>query len=127
MPYTVDWENDEKTIVYYRFYDDWTPDELLEAFTAGNRLKDSVDYEVDAIAHFVSHKIAPPKLLQLALRMEPLVNHNAARTIVVGADPFIRSIHKVLCRIGNKLALKVSFEDTLEDAHISLSTTSVSQ
>jgi hypothetical protein len=29
--------------------------------------------------------------------------------------------------LGNKLALKVSFEDTLEDAHVSLSTTSVSQ
>lgn len=99
MAITIEWDNPEKTVLRYRFIDNWTWDEYLEQLKEGREMMASVSHHVCILNDFTPMKSLPPNFITLA---RSVINSRPANTglaIFVSTSSFFKIMHSVLKKI----------------------------
>jgi hypothetical protein len=117
VPVTIAWDNDEHSVIRVIFENRWEVGDLLRTIEEGARMIDSVHHKVDSIFDFTLSSISPPKLLSSLERMEATHNENERLMIMVGTNPYIKSLTKIAKVLAPKTFANVHFVDTLEAAY----------
>lgn len=118
MPVTVNWDNDDKTIVRYQLSGAWTPEELFPALDQGAALMNSIDYPVDVILDFAGSTAFPlDKLFAMGRYAEGKTSANQRRVVMVRSLPVLRGLLDTMRRFLPRATRGVYFADTLDDAY----------
>jgi hypothetical protein len=120
MTVTIEWDNDQKTVLLYQFRGAWTWEELRRAVDEGYARLDAVGYVVDAILDFSESDNFPPNPLAHAREYTSTQHPLAGVTIFVGANALFRSLWAMFNRVyGLILRQKEEvflFADDLDEA-----------
>jgi hypothetical protein len=113
---TVQWDNDEKTVIRYDFqgYWDWTEfrEKAIEAFI----LTRSVDHKVDTISNFLPGTTIPRNALSQFRNIMTEAPENRGVNCIVGVSVFIRTLVNVFSRLYPQLGERIIVAASLADA-----------
>jgi hypothetical protein len=116
MPVTVQWDNDQKTVLRYEFSDVWTWEEFFEAQGQREPLLQDVHHRVHHLLIFAPHQRVPALLTFNAKRLDDRRFKYSGYYAVVGAPLLMRMLTSALRRIGNTMARDAYFFDTEAEA-----------
>lgn len=119
MTISVDWDNQEKTIVTWDFDGRWSWSEYYHALEQSDRLLESVNYKVDLLINFQKNSLIPngfPAQFRRMARFRP----KAGVAIVVTNSYFIETMMKLLIRIQPQVANRAMISASLENARETL-------
>lgn len=101
MNITVDWYNDQKTIIYYKFKIGWTFQEFRNVYQDVYNMLDTVDHTVDAIVDLTEARIFPKDTLTEMRRLTFEQHENGGITVIITESAmshtmynFLKSVHK---------------------------------
>ena len=121
MPIKVQWESEEKGIVYWSFEGFWLWSEYFESIQDLVNLTEPVkDKRIDIICDLRPSKHIPLNIIknvQLGSPKNSAEAPNWGITVIVGSDNFIKLIYTLLSRINSFLAEHYVLSETMEDAH----------
>jgi hypothetical protein len=116
------WDNSDKSIIRYAYEGRWTMDEFNNVYTEARQLLDTVDHPVDFIIDVRSSPLIPDGVLSRGRNVAFAPHPNEGRTIIVGANSFVRAMADIFQKIygirGNRVPFL--FATTLEEAHAKL-------
>lgn len=114
---TLQWYNDEKTIIYQSNDGDWTWDEFHAQQVLVNQMIESIHHRVDIIMDTLPNKTGkiPPNA---ALHFRNAIRNrhpNAGLLIIVGVHPLIQVMVNVVRAVtrSNTIAIAISMERAL--------------
>jgi hypothetical protein len=122
MPITVEWVNPERTVLLYRFVDNWTWEDYHAANHLTREMLESVHHAVDLICDFCDSTAIPPRVLTnigRSLRQRRPANIN--QIIAVGITGLLRNLADVLCTLYPAATQAVIHAHTLDHAYRLLS------
>ncbi len=119
MPISVNWENNEKTIIYYEINGQWSVDEAWEILN-GKALELIMEenYVPDTIMNFSGTKIIPVGLLNLWRRAYDWMKENHLETSIVTfvqAPLAMKGIGDTLRTLRVPIMRYMYFVDSIED------------
>lgn len=101
MHITVDWYNDKKTIIYYKFEMGWTFKEFNTVYGDVYQMLDTVDHTVHAIVDLTDARLFPVDTLREMRRLTFEQHINGGITVIITQSPmghsmygFLKSIYK---------------------------------
>lgn len=106
MPVTVEWDNDDKTIVRMEMVGTWTWEEAYAGSERGYALLDSVGYEVGVIIDFSRGISLPPNAITHARGMIKRRHPRTGLTVFVGANTAFSSLWNIFSRVYTLFAQK---------------------
>ncbi len=115
MPFSIQWDNPEKTIIYVR-YERWTWDDFYNAVKASSDLSLTVEHPVDIIAHLADSVIPQGSAFShsgAALKQD---NQRLGLIVVVTSNRFILSLMQVSSRVIPGWQNKYRISSTVEKA-----------
>jgi hypothetical protein len=120
---TVDWLDEEKTVLIYQIYGKWTWEEFYNAFERARVMMASVPYVVHAITiprDDAARRHIPSNILThfpIITRRLPS-NAGMAAMVITGFNPIWRSMYNTVVRLyppfGRRVAMVVSEAEGLE-------------
>lgn len=122
MGIKVDWDNDEQTVILYRFDGSWSWDDLYNALDRVKAMSASVDHQVDAIIDFSKASYLPSGAIfsfnghKQAQKLASKASEARGQIVIAGAGMFIRSVYDAFRALDNRISRGVHFTDTLADA-----------
>ena len=122
MGITVQWDNDEKTVIRQTFNGRWTWDDLYAALDYVAKLTDSVPHRVDAIVDVRHLSMLPGGSLfsfntrQHADKLAKRNDVNRGSIIIVGANPLLRGLYDSFRGLYASTASDVHFVASIEQA-----------
>ncbi len=120
MKINVAWDNDEKTILIYKFEKGWSWNDLREIFGEGYSMLDLVDHRVDVIMDFSEASMfAPSGAINQARHVSNNPRHdNIGLTVLVGSN-FVSSIFNMFKKIASNSTAKweVVFARKIEESY----------
>jgi hypothetical protein len=116
MAISVDWEDDQKTVLRFDARDSWTWTEFDLAVDYLVTLVGSVNHRVNLLA------LAPPRFtpgypLSHFQRVILLFPSNVGKIALVGNTPFQRRLNNILLGIFPAIKKKVVFVDSIDEAY----------
>lgn len=120
MSITVQWDNEEHTLLRWDFVETWDWDDFLAAQKASNDLIGSVPHTVHIIGDVSrSHHLPPGAIARFRTykRNDP---PNAGRVVLVGASTYIRTIVETFRGMFPKTGGNFTFANTLDEARSEL-------
>jgi hypothetical protein len=120
MSITVQWDNEEKTIIRYDFTGNWDWVEFRERAKEASALTRSVEHRVDSISNFLPGTHIPKDAFIHFRRVMSDAPKNRGVNVIVGASQFIRVLVTVFSRIYKTLGERLIIADSLEDARVIL-------
>jgi hypothetical protein len=96
MAVTIEWDNPSKTILHYRFVDDWTWNGYLEQLQSGREMMASVSHDVCILNDMTQMKNLPPNFITLARSVIGTRPENTGLAIFVSTSAFFKTMHRVL-------------------------------
>lgn len=124
MAVTPHWDNDDKTVLRYDLAGRWTWDEFFAAFDEGTKMLAEAQHTVHFIVNpidLMSKGYLPPGVLQNTLTLYRRTKANAGATVIVGGSPLFRSLNGIGQRIYPRIAQRMHFADSLDEARKLLS------
>ncbi len=115
MPFSIQWDNTDKTIIYVR-YEHWSWDDFYNAVKESSNLSSTVDHQVDIIAHLVDGIIPKGSAFSHSGSALKQDNNRLGLIVVVTSSRFILSLMQVSSRIVPGWQTKYRMSDTLENA-----------
>jgi hypothetical protein len=126
MGITVNWDNDEKTVIRTTFDGRWTLEDFWNAVQDQYRLMDEIPYKVNFISDFRNSGMLPSGALSHARRLISTKQHvhTGPISVVVGANRFIQSFFGLLNKVYSDTARKhrIIFASTIEEGRALLAT-----
>jgi hypothetical protein len=118
MPVTVDWYDDEKQIIYYRFEGLWSWAQFLSGWERVGDLLDSIDHEAHIIGDFTRSLRFPADLVRHIRETRRLAEQHprAGLVVVIGVDWYIQTLWRFLTGIMPGIQFQPHFVDTLDEA-----------
>ncbi|MBI5666843.1 MAG: hypothetical protein HZC41_02455 [Chloroflexi bacterium] len=118
MSVTIEWDNDNHTIVRMEMVGSWTWDEAYAGAERGYTMLESVGYEVGVIMDFSRSAGLPPGALANARRMIQRRHPRTGLTVFVGANTLFISLWNVFAKVYTLFAQKQNsvFAPTVEEA-----------
>jgi hypothetical protein len=121
MAVLVRWRNDEKTILYQRFYGSWTPTDYFQSMDVTYAMLDQVSHPVDIIIDFSGDVASLFRLVSASDRLaaEPAnhrVHTNQRMIVVVGGGMLFRKLVEMRQRVVPRLEDNLLCADSLEEA-----------
>lgn len=118
MPYTVSWQDPERTIILCQAQGRWTWEEYHHALDQIVRLANSVDYAVNVIVMRMPQSVQPAGLgaphYQRAVKMLPA---NVRRNILVTGNKTVANNATILMsKIMNKISKHITILGSLDEA-----------
>ncbi|HEX2622333.1 MAG TPA: hypothetical protein VHL11_19375 [Phototrophicaceae bacterium] len=118
MSVSVQWDNDEKSVIYYSIDDPWKWIEVHQAIDEIFAMMDGVDHVVDAIVHFKSGIKIKTGMLTEGRRLLMRQHTRSGMTVVVTSNALFRSVYNMI-RVTYpraNLYTAFSFATTLDEA-----------
>ncbi|MBA3871827.1 MAG: hypothetical protein H0X30_21990 [Anaerolineae bacterium] len=115
MPFSVEWDNSDKTIIYVR-YERWSWDDFYNAVKVSTDLSLTVNHQVDIIAHLVDSIIPQGSAFSHSGAVLKQDNQKLGLIVVVTSNGFILSLMQVSSRIVPGWKNKYRMSATLEKA-----------
>ena len=103
MPVTIDWDNEEKTVVRMGLDGNWTWDEVYPASQEGYAMLESVDYVVDVIMDMRQSRGIPNSSIFHARNTMGKRHPRTGLTVFVGANTLFFSIWRVFNKVYSSL------------------------
>src|SRR5262245_15552793 len=118
MPVSVEWYNDDETIIYMAMVGKWTWDEAYRAQKEGDALLEAANHNVGAIIDFARSSGIPLSAMSNARSMTQKQNPKVKATVFLGASPLFMSLWNVFNRVYPKFSKSHPFfiADTPEKA-----------
>ncbi len=118
MSITVQWDNDEKTVIRYDVSDNWTWDEFRQAVEQIHAMIDTVSHTVDAIANLENGNFLPSGSLWQARNVASRSHPRAGMTVIVKGSYMMQSLYGLFRSLYGKMGFYVNihFAPTLEAA-----------
>ncbi len=118
MPVTVEWDNEEKTIIRMTMVGHWTWDEMYVATAEGDRMLDTIQHRVGVIIDLQQSVGVPPMAMANARKVSEKQHRNAAMTVFVGANAFFVALWSVFSKVYSIFVRRHSFTfaATLDEA-----------
>lgn len=112
MPVNVAWHQ-ENDIIYSRFYDEITLEDIEEAGQLINQLAANVNHKVHQIVDITTAKNFPAEISQFALVMLSLRNvQKQGVTVLVGSSGLARFVGKMVAQLaGVKIQMVASIDE----------------
>ena len=119
MAISIEWGNDEHTIIYWVFNGKWTWEEFSDAQRDSNRLLATVAHTVHVIGNLQNGPTLPANALSAYQGFLEHSPENTGITVLVGSSNFVKAIVGVFTRImPNKVpGADFTFAATLPDAY----------
>src|SRR5215831_17349536 len=92
MTITVDWDDEAKTLLRYRYIGKWTWDEYIAANEQAVRLARSVDHSIDVIADFSEAILLPDKALSGFKRSMENSRYTFGVAVIVSRSELVRRL-----------------------------------
>lgn len=99
MAIKIEWDNPEKTILRYRFIDNWSWDEYLEQLKVGREMMATVSHKVCILNDLTAMKSLPPNFITLARSVIGSRPENTGLAIFVSSSIFFKTMHNVLGKV----------------------------
>lgn len=115
MPFVLQWDNAEKTIIYIR-YERWTWADFYGAAKESAELALNVDHRVDIIAHLVDGFIPQGNAFSHSGSVLKQENDKLGIIVIVTSNRFAVSLMQVSSRIVPGWQKKYRVSSTLADA-----------
>jgi hypothetical protein len=120
MGITVQWDNDEKTVIRYDFRGYWDWAEFREKAEEAFAMTRSVSYKVDTISNFTHGTSIPRDAMFQFQRIMTNAPTNRGVNCIIGISQFIRILVTVFSQIYTKLGERLIIADSLEHARLIL-------
>ncbi|MBL8153998.1 MAG: hypothetical protein JNM70_07430 [Anaerolineae bacterium] len=115
MPIHITWGNPEHTVILQEFQGRWNINDLHTAFDQTNEMKKSVPHTVNFICDLRQSGMPSGNFLSVVRRLERQPS-NIGRTIMVGANHYIKTLGEVFKTISPSVLKTFFFVGTLEEA-----------
>ena len=115
MPIIVDWDDDQKTVICYRYTGKWTWDEYGAAVETATRLIDSVGHKVDIIGDFSEGVLVPSHALSNFRKSWNLRQPTGTVVLVINSS-FLESMVNVFRRLYAEIGSRLYVTKSLEEA-----------
>jgi hypothetical protein len=116
MSITVQWDNNDKTVIRYDFTGYWTWTEFRQRAQEAFAMTRSVEYRVDTISNFLPGTHIPRDAFIHFQRIMTEAPKNRGVNVIVGASPFIRTLVTIFSRFYAQLGKRLILSDSLEAA-----------
>jgi hypothetical protein len=115
MDFKVEWFDDEKTILVWRFPEGYEWDDLVAALDVNEQMVGEVDHPVDQIIDLTQNREGPPPHL---LSKFPKLAEIGPRQGVPNMSVMVgtRGLASTLGRIFSKLYVRLEMVDTMDEA-----------
>ncbi|MFN8373261.1 MAG: hypothetical protein U0694_10360 [Anaerolineae bacterium] len=121
MGITVQWDNDEKTIVLVTFDAVWTWDDLRAVDEYAIPLYDSSEHIVDVIADLRHSHLVMTGILSYMRELLTMQWHpRAGNVVVVGASLSVRTLMEAAALVTRRPLARISFAQTIDEARLTL-------
>jgi hypothetical protein len=123
MSVTVQWDNEDKTLVRYDFEGRWTWDEFYAAYEQGKKLTEAVPYKLFYILYpkdNTSQRYLPSNFLSHAVAINRQSDPNAGLTVIVSQSPFVHGLLSVLTTVMRFAGQRYATSRTLDEARAML-------
>ncbi len=117
MPITVNWFNEEKTILRYYFEGDWTWADMDAAIARANALLASVDHRVDVLIDIRASQWMPSDGALSYLRRATLnAADNWGMGVFVGLSPLMQATLGIFARVYRTLGARYAAASSVAEA-----------
>ena len=116
MSIAVAWDNDEHTIVRYRFDQRWTWDEFTAAKKQAVSLIDTVSHKVGIIMDAPSDVELPASMLTNARNALGKKHRNTAVIVIVPTNAFMRLMLNTLVMVSGTAGSAIQVANNLDEA-----------
>jgi hypothetical protein len=99
MSIDVRWDNTEKTILRWQFFDKWTWDDYYGALQISRQHNKQVTHIVDVIVDMQDSKTLPNNIFTHAQNAVQTSSLNVGTIVVVGINPLLRSTYYTFKRL----------------------------
>lgn len=99
MATTVQWYNEEKTIIHHHFEGYWSLQDYYQSLKESNELLDTVDYKVIHFLDMIHSKGLPNGFLSAIRGSSKRWHPNSGRVVMIGANPFVLAFSKLFNKI----------------------------
>ena len=122
MPITVQWDNEEKTIIYYTFDGAWTWDEFYAVYRDVYAMLDTVQHPVHAIVDLRSSRLLPRDTLTQMRRLTYEQHENGGMTVFITSNPLAHTFYTLLTNLYRRALEIFRLAATPEEAYQMLAT-----
>ena len=116
MGITVQWDNEEKTVIRYDFEGYWEWSEFRKKAEEAFAMTRSVKHKVDTISNFLPGTSLPKNAIFQFRRIMSEAPENRGVNCIVGASNFIRTLVTIFSRIYTQLGERLIIADSLSQA-----------
>lgn len=119
MKVQVQWDNDAKNIVRYKFEQGWAWNDLHQALDDAGELINTVSHQVDVIMDISSANLVPKGALsQINRAYANPKPPNIGITVIVAPNSFMSAMVSMAKKIwGNKTEWQLEFVNTIGEAY----------
>ena len=116
MPVTVDWYDETRTILHYRFETPWTWSEYHAAIQAAWELAESVDHPTDTITDMRHSRVMPDNLFRNIRQTMVEIPESTQTVVLVGTNMLMEALLGILRRLYPRQMGKFFTTETVEEA-----------
>lgn len=120
MPVTVEWDNDEKTVIRYTFTDKWDWGDFWDSARESTRLSQTVTHTVDVIGDLTGTHIIPARGLQHLRTVTRIRPANRGVVYFYGANRFVYQMIDSMLRMAPNMTSDYNMVATAEDAYAAI-------
>lgn len=114
---SVQWYDDEKTIIVVTFDAEWTWKDVHDVNTNATVLYESVDYIVDILADVRNSHLVTTGILSYAQNLLTMPWHpHAGNVVVVGASRSVRTLFEAAALVARKSLERITFAQSMDEA-----------
>jgi hypothetical protein len=119
MRISVEWDNDQHTILHWVFQNRWTWVDYAAAQKVANQLLEKIDHPVDVIGDLQNSASLPANALTAYRDFVETTADNVDLIVLVGASRFVKAMVGVFLRVmpGKTPGTHFVFADTLDRAY----------
>ena len=121
MSISIEWGDEDHTIVYWDFRGSWTWREFTVAQDQATRMLATVDHTVAVIADMKNSPVLPANALALYLSYLQRAAGNTGLIVVVGASRLVKTMIAVFLRINPRKDIPgtdFTFANTIKEAYL---------
>jgi hypothetical protein len=113
---SVSWDNDEKTIIRWKFQADWTWPDVYHAIELETELLDSVDYTVHTIADMRWMTQTPTSAFSMVKDAIKSRHANLGLTIFLGSNIYARMMYQMVVTVYPEILQSKQLHMTVTEA-----------
>jgi hypothetical protein len=122
MPITSYWDSEDQHIYRIDFVEQWSVEDLAQAWATCRSLMDASEYPVDLIMDFTRTQLVPAGITGVFGQARLLFDHpKIGLTLAVGAGLAVRTFAKIFLQMFAQYDSQIVFVATLEQAYATFS------